>query len=140
MFTVYTYGSRFGPFRLPRSPRRRTTFRRRNKRGSRQLCYRHQESRWGDWPPKWGGTAQQEHATAVLNTHKSHRHPSGTNPGSLENNFELILKGEEKFPFSNYCNERGVAVLDRERVIVTPFQNSALDSGQHFIEIETNCL
>ena len=62
------------------------------------------------------------------------------NPGSLENNFELILKGEEKFPFSNYCNERGVAVLDRERVIVTPFQNSALDSGQHFIEIETNCL
>ena len=59
------------------------------------------------------GEAQQEHATAVLNTHKSHRHPSGTNPGSLENNFELILKGEEKFPFSNYCNERRVAVLVR---------------------------
>ena len=79
----------------------------------------------GVWAPKWGGTVQQEHATAVLNTHKSHRHPSGTNPGSLENNFEPILKEEEKFPFSNYCNERGVAVLDRERVIVTPFQNSA---------------
>ena len=47
----------------------------------------------GLYPLTWCFSAEK----VVLNPHKSNRHPSGTNPGSPEDNFEPVHE-EEKFP------------------------------------------